>query len=146
MTSLLRYGLILACFVCLWGLGHYFALLVEELPHTMESCSHEPMNCDGIEMGITVSVLKILDDTHYQIGRGGIELLVLGDPKNLKVGQWVSVSGKFDGSNRQLIESYHEVHHYRVLKEVYGLVGLLCILIGVWKRWSIGPNGLIENA
>ncbi len=104
------------------------------------------MNCDGIEMGINVSVLKILDDTHYQIGRGGIELLVLGDPKNLKVGQWVSVSGKFDGSNRQLIESYHEVHHYRVLKEVYGLVGLLCILIGVWKRWSIGPNGLIENA
>ena len=139
----LRLLFIMVCLGCLIGLGQEFAGIIDALPHTTRKCLEHPNRCDGIELGMSVYVVESIESPkQYTIGRSGLTVSIVGDSSALSMGDRVSVKGRFTAAPVQLTAETLQVHRYRTLKELFGILTLLVVGRWLYHDWSISKAGL----
>ena len=142
-TIALRILVFLLCLSALVGLGQYFSEMIDALPHTTRKCLEAPKTCDGVDFGVSVYVVHSIEGAqNYTIARSGQILSVVGDSAVLDVGQRISVRGTFRAEPTRLEAAHYAVHHFRLLKELYGILTLVAVAWWLWKDWRLGAEGL----
>jgi hypothetical protein len=144
---IIRLFLLLSCVVALGVLGGHFSKMIDELPHTTRQCLKTPVQCDGVEFGVSVYVVESIEGLeNYTVSRSGLKIPVMGSSEGLKEGQRISVKGRFQASPPGLIAEYKIVHRFRLVKEIFGIVALIVIFTIVYREWSITKEGISSRA
>ena len=134
-------GLLLA------GLGGGYAAWALGAEHGWRWAMESPAERDGATMVFPLwEVTRVVDAEHYAISKVVQDVPMVGEARDLKVGDTVSVIGRFDAAGPHVRVEVRELHVLRVYKNVLGIVGFLGVLVWLpfafrWQRGRLTERG-----
>jgi hypothetical protein len=105
------------------GTSVAWAVLRAANPPPVRVCIDDPASCEGQVMVQPLLTVKSVSPTGYVAGRTYYEISVLAETTGLRVGQEVTVSGRW--TNGAVAQSSRVLHEERRGKFGLGLVGLM---------------------
>ena len=131
------------CVVGILALGWYYGSLSSGYGVSPTACYEEPGRCDQEVVVFSVWEVVGIGEGDYQLFKSGGPFRVVGDPAALKVGDKVSVVGRFDAGVRGVVEQSVEVHRLRGIKEAFSLAGALGALVLIFRGLRIRGGRLV---
>lgn len=109
-------------------------------------CSQQPDDCDGQRLLLPLWDVVEVSDSGYSLYKTAGPVPVIGDPTGIEVGSTVSLEGLFRASDLSVIEVTREVHELRKQKKALSGLGLVFVLIVLYRGWrfeglEVSPRG-----
>jgi hypothetical protein len=138
-----RVGVAALLLAALGGWYAYWALGAEQ---GWRWAMRDPVARDGAPMVFPLwEVTKVVGSDHYEISKVIRDIPLAGDARDLRVGDTVSVLGRFDASVPIVRVEVRELHPLRRYKEILGVLGLALVVCWVPFAFRVVRGRLVER-
>jgi hypothetical protein len=146
MSDRLRLFKVALAAAVLLAMGGYYAWWAISVVRGYRWCVEDPVARDGTELVFPLwTVTAVTAPDRYEISKVVPDIPVAGDATVLKVGDTVSVIGRFRGDDLVVVEEVREVHHLRRWKEVLGVVGFGVVALLAPFAFTVRGGRLVER-
>jgi len=137
---------ILLLLAALAALGGYYSWQASTKPVGYSLCMQDPQAYDGWEIRMSAGRVVALEEDVYRVTKYDRTAPVLGSTQGLKVGDTVSVLGRFDAGRLAVAEDGRELHALRPLKSALGVLGALFFAIYALRAFRLRQGRLVLRA
>lgn len=132
--------------VLLAALGLTYARWASQAERGWRWALEDPSARDGATMIFPLwEVTKVAGPQRYEISKVVSGIPLVGEARDLRVGDTVSVIGRFDASGPEVRVEVRELHPLRVYKEILGVLGLGLVLVGLPFAFRVRDGRLVER-
>ena len=131
------------CVLGILALGWSYGSMASAYGRSPTACYEEPGRCDQEVVVFSVWEVVALGPGEYQLFKSGGPFRVRGESVALKVGDKVSVTGRFDAGTEAVLEQSVEIHRLRGVKEAFSMAGALCALVLILRGLRIRGGRLV---
>jgi hypothetical protein len=146
MSDRLRGLKIALALAALLAMGAYYAWWAVAVVTGYRWCTEDPAARDGTELVFPLWTVTAVDGPdRYEISKVVKDIPVAGDATVLKVGDTVSVVGRFRGEDLVVVEEIREIHTLRRYKEILGVVGFAAVALAAPFAFRVEGGRLVER-
>lgn len=137
---------VLATLALCAALGGYYAWWAMQAQSGWRWAMADPAARDGATMVFPLwTVTRVVSDDRYEISKVVKDVPILGDARDLKAGDTVSVLGRFDAALPAVRAEVRELHVLRKYKEALGILGFVLVVIAAPFAFRFDRGRLVER-